>query len=100
MKHGGRQADKVLEKELRVLHLDPRQQEETVCHSRCSLSIGELKTSSHSDALPPKGHIYSNKVTPCNSATPYGSSIHTHESMETTLFKAPHTSSTLFCKYL
>jgi hypothetical protein len=39
----------VLEKELRVLHLDTQ---ETVCHTRCSLSIGDLRAYPHSDKLP------------------------------------------------
>jgi hypothetical protein len=41
---GSVQADMVLEKEeLRVPHLDLKAAEETVCHTGCSLSIGDLK---------------------------------------------------------
>ena len=41
-KYGSLQADMVLEKELRVLHLDLQATEET-CHTGYSLSIGDLK---------------------------------------------------------
>jgi hypothetical protein len=51
-KHGGTQADMVLEKELRVLHLD-QQAAESMCHTGCSLSTGYLKAHPHSDTLLP-----------------------------------------------
>ena len=38
-KHDSMQADMVLEKKLRVLHLDLLAAEETVCHTGCSLSM-------------------------------------------------------------
>ena len=38
--HGRMHADMVLEKEMRVLHLDLK---ETVCHTGCSLSLGDLQ---------------------------------------------------------
>lgn len=41
--HGGMQADKVLENELRVLHLDCRQQKGTMYYTRCGLSMLNLK---------------------------------------------------------
>ena len=37
-----------------------------------------------------QGHTYSNKIIPPNSATLYGPSIQTHESMGPYLFKPPH----------
>lgn len=40
-KHGGAQAFMVPEKELKVLHLDP-QATGDVCHTVCSLSVGDL----------------------------------------------------------
>ena len=39
--HGGIQADVVLKKELRTLHLDPRQQE-VVWNTRCGMSVYEV----------------------------------------------------------
>ena len=61
----------VLEKELRVLHLDLK-----AARTRLS-SAGSLE-----EALPsPQRHTSSNKAIPPNSATPYGPSIQTHESM-------------------
>ena len=47
------QADTVLEKEFRVLRLDPQEEEATVYHKEHSLSIGDLKVGLHSDTLPP-----------------------------------------------
>jgi hypothetical protein len=61
-KHSGRQADTVLEKELRVLHLEwkaVRQRmssegsQETLFHTGWSLSIGDLKDHPYSDTLLP-----------------------------------------------
>ena len=48
----GRQADVVLEKELRVLHLDPQAAEGGCVHTECSLSIEDLKARLHNDILP------------------------------------------------
>jgi hypothetical protein len=63
-KHGGIQADMVLEKDLRVLHLDPQ-------------AVGnDLMLFLQQD------HTYSNKVTPPSSTTPYGP-------MGNILFKLP-----------
>ena len=42
-KHGSMQADMMLEKELRVLHLDPQAAEGTVSHTGHSLSTGDLE---------------------------------------------------------
>jgi hypothetical protein len=52
-KHGGSvQADRVQEKEMRILHLDPKAAERDCVHV-CSLSIYNLNTHLHSDPLPP-----------------------------------------------
>ena len=73
------QAGMVLEKELRVLHIDPKEAE------------GGCVSHWHRrpQSLPPtvthflqQGHTYSNNATPPNSAPPYGRSIETHKSME------------------
>ena len=40
--------DMVLEKELRVLHLDPQKTEKACVHNGCSLSIGDFKFRPHS----------------------------------------------------
>jgi hypothetical protein len=42
-KHHNIQADMVLEKELRVLHLDSERAEVTKCHTGCSLNIENFK---------------------------------------------------------
>ena len=76
-KHGNMQVCVVLEKELRVLLLILRQQQEAVCYTECSLTIGSLKAQAHSDTHPPNG------------AAPYGPSIQTHESMRAILSKPP-----------
>ena len=74
-KHSSMQADRVLEKQLRVLHLDLRATEGD-CDPRSSLSILDIKAYLHSDTLPPtRPHLLQ------QSHTPYGSSIQKHESM-------------------
>jgi hypothetical protein len=47
------QADMVLEKELRVLHLDPQTAKAAVNHTGHSLIIGDLKAHPLSDTLSP-----------------------------------------------
>jgi hypothetical protein len=48
-----RQADLVLKKELRFLHLDPKSEEGDYVHTGCSLSIYKIsKPHLHSDILP------------------------------------------------
>ena len=80
-KHGSVPTDMVLEKELRVLHLDPMTAEGN-CHSRASLSIYETsKSTSTVTHFLKQGHTHSNKATSPSSATLYGPSIQTHESM-------------------
>ena len=64
-KHGYKQADMVLEKELKVLHLDP--QKGTVCHTWHSLSIGDLQAHPTVIHFPQPGHTHSNKAIPPNS---------------------------------
>jgi hypothetical protein len=77
------QANRVLERELRVLHLDPWQQKETVCHTAYSLSICETsKSTLIVTRFLHQSYTYFIKATPI-SASPYGPSISTHESMET-----------------
>jgi hypothetical protein len=49
--HGSIQADMVLEKELRILHLDWKATGN--CYTGQSLSIGDLKACPHNDTLPP-----------------------------------------------
>jgi hypothetical protein len=70
--YGSRQTDVVLEKELRVVHLEfyiYRQQKETVCHTGHSLNIGAHLLN---DLLPPRphplqqSHTYSNMAIPPN----------------------------------
>jgi hypothetical protein len=88
-KHGGRQADKGQEKELRVLHLDPQAaigDYMLYCaylkHKRPQSHYGECLP--HSDSISPTKPYLSNKATPLNivlnSAAPYGPSIQTQES--------------------
>jgi hypothetical protein len=53
-KHGSMQADIMLKKELRVLHLDLTKARTRVpFYTVCSLSIRVLKAHLHSDTLPP-----------------------------------------------
>jgi hypothetical protein len=62
------QAEK--EKELGVLHLDPKAGRRRVSfHIGQSLSIGVFKVHLHSEPVPPKGHTHSKTATPPNSAT-------------------------------
>jgi len=68
-KHDSIQADRVLEMELRVLHLDPQTVKETVHHAKHRLIIGDLQTCPHG------GNIFSNKATSINRETPCGPSI-------------------------
>lgn len=68
------QADTVLEEALRILYLD-LQKALGVCMPLCTL-LDHMR----SQRLSQKWHTFSNKVTPSNSATLYGSSIKT-ESM-------------------
>ena len=57
-KHGSIQADMVLEKELRVLHLDPKAAEGDCLSYSIELSICDLWAHLHSDILPPtKPHL-------------------------------------------
>jgi len=66
--------------ELRALHLDPQASEDTVFHTGCSLSTGDLKAHPHSEILPsrqdllPQGHTH-------HSVTPYGLTMQTRELM-------------------
>jgi hypothetical protein len=55
--------------------------QDIVCHTGCSLSIGDPKTCPIAAHFFQQGHTYSNKAIPFNSATRYGPSIQTHESM-------------------
>jgi hypothetical protein len=55
-KHGSVQADMVLEKELRVLHLDQEEQEGTVFRTEQSLSVGDLKATV-TQFPPTKAHL-------------------------------------------
>lgn len=48
------QADIVLKKELRVLHLNTQAAEATMSRTELSLNIFDLKAHSYSDAFPPK----------------------------------------------
>ena len=49
--HGGVQADMVLEKEQKVLHLGPQEAEGTVCHTEVSLSIEDFKVNPYSGTV-------------------------------------------------
>jgi hypothetical protein len=82
------QADMALEKKLRVLHLDPQGAE-------INATLGLAWTYMTSKLTPiviyflQQGHNYSNKATPSNNATPYGSRF-THMSLwGPFLFKPP-----------
>jgi hypothetical protein len=66
------QEDMVLEKELRVLHLDPK-----AARRRLIPHWADLKAHPHS----PQRHTSTDKATPPNSATSCGPSIQAHESM-------------------
>lgn len=77
------QSDIVPEKELRVLHLNTQAAEATVSHTELSLNICDLKATLTVMHFLPKGHTYFNNATLPNSATPYGPSIQTHESLKT-----------------
>jgi hypothetical protein len=70
----------VLEKELRVLHLDSKAAE-----GDCSTLDIASSIRSQSDVLPLTRPHLLNKATPSNSATPYGPSIQTYESMQAVL---------------
>jgi len=54
-KHGSVQADMVLEKELRVLHLDPKaaRRKFFICTGQSLSARGDLKARPHGDTLPP-----------------------------------------------
>ena len=62
--HGRKQTDMVLEKELRVLHLDPKGTGSGLVH-------GAWLEDMRHQSLTPQWHTFSNKATPPNSATPY-----------------------------
>ena len=65
--HGGVHADMVLEKELRVTHLDLQATE-----SDCGVSIYETsKSTSTVTQFLQQGYTYSNKAIPPNSVIPY-----------------------------
>ena len=64
------QADMVLEKKLRVLHLELAGSNRSLCPHWVWLSMGDLKAHPKCDCLQ-QVHTYSNKATPPNSATPY-----------------------------
>jgi hypothetical protein len=71
-RHGGVQANMVLEKELRVLRLDPQAAEGS--HTGYSLSIGHLKAHPDSGTFPPtRPHLLTLPL-------PYRPSIQTQES--------------------
>ena len=70
VQHGGVQADMVLQKELRFLHIVTSKQQEVVRvigHEH----IWDLEVCLHSDTLLQQGHTYSNKAIPPNSDTPF-----------------------------
>jgi hypothetical protein len=77
----------VLEKELRVLHLDPkaarertvfhRQLEEGFFHTGQNLSIDASKPTPTVTHILQQGHTYSNIATPPNSGTPWAKRIQT-----------------------
>jgi hypothetical protein len=72
-------ADMVVEMELRVLHLDPQAEKETVCHTGHSLRIGDLKAHPTVTHFFQQSHSFSHNAIPANFATPYGPSTHTWE---------------------
>ena len=76
------QADMVLQKELRVLCLDPQAAEGDCVHTGYILSIGDLKVHPHNDTLPPtKTHLL---IVPL----PMGQAFK-HMSLWAMLFKRP-----------
>ena len=80
-KHGSIQADPVLEKEPRVLHLHLQAARRAcVPYTVYFEQIRELKAHPTMTHFFQEAHTYSNKATP-NSATPYGPGIYTHESV-------------------
>lgn len=83
----------MLEKELRVLHLD-FQAAGDLCYTEHSLSLEDLKTYPHSDTRPPtEPHpLQEVQIVPYgpHNNWPYGSSIQTHESKGAIVFKLPH----------
>ena len=72
-----------------VLHLDLQAVGFCVPHW-ASLSIRDLKADPAVTQFLKQGHTYSNKATPPNSATSWGPSTQTHESMGPNLFRPPH----------
>ena len=86
-KHGSLQVDMVLEKDLKILHLDPKvsrrrlssidSQEKAFFYIVCNLNIGALKPTPTVTHFLQESHTYSNKVTPPNSATPWAKHIQT-----------------------
>ena len=76
--HGGMQADTVLEKELRVLHLDPQAAERRLCATPGTAWVYETSKSTPTVTyFLQQGNTYFNKAIPPNSAMPYGPSIQT-----------------------
>ena len=83
-KYSSIQADMMLEKELRVLLLYLETAEEG-CHNGPGMRT--YKTSKPAPAVAQflqQAYTYCNQATPLGSTTPHGTSIETHESMETT----------------
>ena len=78
-KHDGIQIDVVVDKELKVLQLDPLATQGDFVPHWCGLSIFYLKAHLHSDTLSPTRPQRLQQ--PPNSATLYGPSIQTLESM-------------------
>ena len=85
--------DMVLEKMLKVLHLDLQATEDSTGHD-LSIYVTSKPTPTVAHFLQ-QSHTYSNKVTPPNNAIPYGSIIQMHESMGAIPTPNHHTSGLL-----
>jgi hypothetical protein len=98
-KHGSMQANILLGKELRVLHLDPKATEGDWIPDWAELEHSETSnptpTVTHLLQQVQQGQTYSNKVIPPNSATPYEPSIQTYDPWKPNIFKPPQCPSLL-----
>ena len=75
------QADMVLEKQLRILHLDPQAAGDCVPHWAWFEHKETSKPALTVTYFLKQGHTWSKKAIPPNIATFYGPSIQTHESV-------------------
>jgi hypothetical protein len=80
-KYGSIQADIVLEKEQRVLHLDPKASRRSAFQQSVEFKLRTSKLTPMMKHFHQQGHIYSNRAKPSSTATPQGQTYLNHHKL-------------------